>query len=39
MVVHIFTPSARSYYDFDRLYRDAPAIDKLQLVERESENA
>ncbi len=23
MVVHIFSPTARSYYDFDRLYRDA----------------
>lgn len=26
MVVHIFTETARSYYDLDRLWRDAPEL-------------
>ncbi len=26
MVVHIFTDTARSYYDLDRLWRDAPEL-------------
>jgi ribosome-associated protein len=26
MVVHVFTESARSYYDLDRLWRDAPEL-------------
>ena len=30
MVVHIFTPEARAYYDFDRLYRDAATVELLR---------
>jgi ribosome silencing factor RsfS/YbeB/iojap len=26
MVVNVFTESARSYYDLDRLFRDAPSL-------------
>jgi len=26
MVVHVFTESARAYYDLDRLWRDAPEL-------------
>ena len=26
LVVHIFEPKAREYYDLDRLWRDAPLV-------------
>lgn len=26
MVIHVFTESARAYYDLDRLWRDAPEL-------------
>ena len=27
MVVHVFSDTSRSYYDFDRLYRDATTVE------------
>ena len=38
VIVHVFQPEVRSYYDLDRLWSDAPAIDleeaSRQRVER-----
>jgi ribosome-associated protein len=32
IMVHLFQPSAREYYDLERLWRDAPVVDWTQAV-------
>ena len=32
VVVHVFTPEARSFYDLDRLWRDGEQIDVSELL-------
>jgi ribosome-associated protein len=35
VVVHVFLPDAREYYDLDRLWGDAPRIDLAGLADQE----
>jgi ribosome-associated protein len=36
VVVHVFLPDAREYYDLDRLWGDAPRIDLAGLADEEA---
>ena len=33
VVVHVFTPESRSFYDLDRLWRDGETVDISHLIE------
>ena len=37
LVIHIFSKKARAYYDLERLWRDAKAIDVVQLIQGEQQ--
>lgn len=37
VVVHIFTPEARQYYDLERLWKDGVAVDPAEFLENEAD--
>ena len=37
VIVHVFQPKVRAYYDLDRLWSDAPALDLAGATQRRAE--